>query len=741
MFFSPELLARRDSGFGLLWLAATLGSKSTFKKLPKRSVMTADIAQLCDLIAEPSEPLALRLSSNLMVGVARVYKVKQDIFFTDVSHCVASLKKVIQEFQATPGDVQLQMAQPTIRASALTLIVDTNPNYELDAFIADWDAFLNAGEDELEEDIPDAEYNPNGKPSKPKSKTSKPSPPAVAEDVRAELCTLKENYDHLLSASFDLSFNGNAPGLSQDPSSQVDGGFMNDPFFSDGADLGGLLGDELARELGEGWGGTPLKAVDTDRRNILESDDFAFPADMPMDLDFNFEDTRGLMLPPASNTATPTVDRGKRKRKTNDTQKENGPPLSQPNTPRAITPVLTFSQQLLSQDAEPVHPLKDVTQQFQNACAPTQKKIKKTRLLLDARTELTDEELKTARAQYLRGQKLLRQENEYKQLEKGNGRLLEDIIWGVPDCIQAPVLVDFWQENFKVQVEARTGVVLIHPTDEPPSKRRKIRNPNTLKEIFTDSAEQPYNDDFGMDIDMGVDVGRDADLFQDVPMDFDFGQQIRSSEEPGQGRQVSRPPSLVGGQFGIDPSPEEPLTQSQRSSLFPWDNAGVFSSSSGGGGLADGSDRISVDRADIRMRGSSVSRRESSLIPSASATGLGLSPSVADRGSQVGADYRFEVDPEEGVHASQMESQKSDLNLVTLERNSFNFLEYAKMQFQTLPDFSNDLSFDTIAPPTTSTRHVAAAAFYHCLVLATKDLLHLRQPQPYGPISLLLVPN
>jgi hypothetical protein len=87
MFFTPDLLARRDSGFGLLWygnivhastyddiqyrLAATLGSKSVFKKLPKRSVMSADIAQLCDLITEPTEPLALRLSSNLMYGVVR----------------------------------------------------------------------------------------------------------------------------------------------------------------------------------------------------------------------------------------------------------------------------------------------------------------------------------------------------------------------------------------------------------------------------------------------------------------------------------------------------------------------------------------------------------------------------------------------------------------------------------------------------------------------------------------------
>lgn len=52
-------------------LAATLGARSSFKKLPKRDVMGADIIQLCGLITEPAEPLALRLSSNLMVGVAR----------------------------------------------------------------------------------------------------------------------------------------------------------------------------------------------------------------------------------------------------------------------------------------------------------------------------------------------------------------------------------------------------------------------------------------------------------------------------------------------------------------------------------------------------------------------------------------------------------------------------------------------------------------------------------------------
>lgn len=93
MFYSTDLLAKRDSGFGLLWLAATLGSKSTLKKLTKKSVMTADLSQLCENIAHPSEPLALRLSATLLTGAARVYKFKHEIFVTDVTNVYSSLKK------------------------------------------------------------------------------------------------------------------------------------------------------------------------------------------------------------------------------------------------------------------------------------------------------------------------------------------------------------------------------------------------------------------------------------------------------------------------------------------------------------------------------------------------------------------------------------------------------------------------------------------------------------------------
>lgn len=58
-----------------------------------------------------------------------------------------------------------------------------------------------------------------------------------------------------------------------------------------------------------------------------------------------------------------------------------------------------------------------------------------------------------------------------------------------------------------------------------------------------------------------------------------------SPQEPGQGRRVSRPPSAVGSQFNFDPLLSH-NSGTQRSSLFPWDNAGA-SSSVGGGPASD----------------------------------------------------------------------------------------------------------------------------------------------------------
>jgi folate-dependent phosphoribosylglycinamide formyltransferase PurN len=86
---------------------------------------------------------------------------------------------------------------------------------------------------------------------------------------------------------------------------------------------------------------------------------------------------------------------------------------------------------------------------------------------------------------------------------------------------------------------------------------------------------------------------------------------------------------------------------------------------------------------------------------------------------------------------------------------------YAKMQEQAMPVGSESITFDDVVPKMASSRHVAAAGFYHCLgekfirrlsnaivnrdhpklVLATKDLLKVEQKQPYKTILLKVLGN
>lgn len=85
-------------------------------------------------------------------------------------------------------------------------------------------------------------------------------------------------------------------------------------------------------------------------------------------------------------------------------------------------------------------------------------------------------------------------------------------------------------------------------------------------------------------------------------------------------------PLWAGGYPGLEITSPDGLLGSQKSSLLPWDNAGIGSSSSVAGGTF-GSDNIPVDHVEIKMRGSSMSRRGSSLAPSLPpGSGPGLSP-------------------------------------------------------------------------------------------------------------------
>ncbi len=84
--------------------------------------------------------------------------------------------------------------------------------------------------------------------------------------------TLDEHHEHILSASYDLSFNGSVHGAGLDlSSSHAEGHGFDNSFFSDGLDAGddlGIgLGDDLARELG--WGISPVKSIRASDRQVF----------------------------------------------------------------------------------------------------------------------------------------------------------------------------------------------------------------------------------------------------------------------------------------------------------------------------------------------------------------------------------------------------------------------------------------------------------------------------------------
>lgn len=129
------------------------------------------------------------------------------------------------------------------RGTLQTLSLSTHPNRY----------FMNHTEVESED-----EY---GRPKKTSRKQKQRA--SSLEHARADRHTLDESLEHMLSTSFDASASIDLSGVGPSSSQMdVDGfgfGFPDDPLLG-GDDLileGADIGDELARELGEGWGGPP----------------------------------------------------------------------------------------------------------------------------------------------------------------------------------------------------------------------------------------------------------------------------------------------------------------------------------------------------------------------------------------------------------------------------------------------------------------------------------------------------
>lgn len=127
MFYSQFILAKKGP-LGTIWIAAHLE-----RKLRKNQVADTDIGVSVDSILSPDVPIALRLSSHLLLGVVRIYSRKVGYLFDD---CSEALLKVKQAFRSTAVDLPPEESKAPYHSITLP------ETFELDDFeLPDSDIF------------------------------------------------------------------------------------------------------------------------------------------------------------------------------------------------------------------------------------------------------------------------------------------------------------------------------------------------------------------------------------------------------------------------------------------------------------------------------------------------------------------------------------------------------------------------------------------------------------------------
>lgn len=90
------VLTSRKYGVATVWLVATLGSKSTFKRVSRKAILDVDVQKACETIVEPAAPMALRLQSNLLYGVARVYSQQCGYVLNDAEQAKNNMQMMLK---------------------------------------------------------------------------------------------------------------------------------------------------------------------------------------------------------------------------------------------------------------------------------------------------------------------------------------------------------------------------------------------------------------------------------------------------------------------------------------------------------------------------------------------------------------------------------------------------------------------------------------------------------------------
>ncbi|KAJ8905032.1 hypothetical protein NDN08_001544 [Rhodosorus marinus] len=112
MFYSQYILTRRGP-LSKIWLAAHMQNKLT-----KTMVFSIDLVKACEKIIAPEAPMALRLTSNLLLGAVRVFSRKARYLLSDCSDAVSRIKLA---FKISTAPVDLPQDSTTAAYGQVTL--------------------------------------------------------------------------------------------------------------------------------------------------------------------------------------------------------------------------------------------------------------------------------------------------------------------------------------------------------------------------------------------------------------------------------------------------------------------------------------------------------------------------------------------------------------------------------------------------------------------------------------------
>ncbi|GAA6035131.1 hypothetical protein JCM8097_006380 [Rhodosporidiobolus ruineniae] len=765
MFYNTEILTSRKGGFAVFWLAATIGSKggTGVKKLTRAEVLKSSITKACEKVIEPDEPLALRLSSNLMMGIARVYQQQYLFYAADVQHVHQSLKKAITEATLTSPDLTINVELPLapLPQTPVTVVKEAPQAHGIDLPVHSGVAFIGFNPDlglggdwrlpderQAEEDIDLGEgpgiYSDLDVLDAPAAARK----PKGAYQAREADITLQEPQldDYLLQGvGGDDIFPTDDFGGEQPVFGETEEGLLYGVHPELDAVIRASSAGGRGSKAGSGHGsvqryGPSSSAVGADVEmgafsSSFQRDDYGGGYE-----DYGQGGDWGAL---AGETAEERV-----RREHEEARARLEGDMGMRRSPTPMADVEFFGEVLegeLTPSSATRKRLSDALQQAQTqqksaaAVKKATKPKKPKKLPFDPETELDDEAFRKMRDSYHDRMAAEREKADKAKKDKEAHQRAMELVFQPPAMFAAVDLADFWKTAVTDQMPPFEG-------GKKDAKKRRLSSPSAKKKakLADDQdveaeksrragdkrlSEQPQQK-LGFGDEMGDFFGQD--------FGGGFDEVGRAEGEYGGGFEQYFEQDVEQGRAGS----EAALGGSQRQSMVPWaqeaaTSEGGFAPFPGVGGPSSqaGGTRVSLDTP---LRRETMQRsRAGSMIPSV----LGSTPHrahspalLAERDDEFAAFEGARLSRSGSPHPSGADSPF--LVAAALETESYKFLNFARRQHAALPNpDEHQLLFSDIVPEAATNKSTAAQAFYLVVALATKGLVRVGQDEPYGEIA------